>query len=238
MNTKKINNGNTKMVAHRGLSGIERENTIAAFVAAGNRSYYGIETDVHKTKDGKYVVFHDDSTGRIGLDNIVISDSTYGLLSAVRLTDTNGKTRTDLHIAMLDEYLRVCKRYDKKCILELKGGYTKEEIGEIIAIINSEEYLEDVVFISFNLQNLVTLREILSEQPAQYLICDVNDEIIATLKKYSLDIDVVWNALTEENVKLLHSNGIKINTWTVDDAEMGEKLVSWGVDYITTNILE
>ena len=238
MNTKKINNGNTKMVAHRGLSGIERENTIAAFVAAGNRSYYGIETDVHKTKDGKYVVFHDDSTGRIGLDNIVISDSTYGLLSAVRLTDTNGKTRTDLHIAMLDEYLRVCKRYDKKCILELKGGYTREEIGEIIAIINSEEYLEDVVFISFNLQNLVTLREILPEQPAQYLICDVNDEIIATLKKYSLDIDVVWNALTEENIKLLHSNGIKINTWTVDDAEMGEKLVSWGVDYITTNILE
>ena len=166
MNTKKINNGNTKMVAHRGLSGIERENTIAAFVAAGNRSYFGIETDVHKTKDGKYVVFHDDSTGRIALDNVVISDSTCDLLSAVRLTDTNGKTRTDLHIAMLDEYLRVCKRYEKKCVLELKGGYSKEEIGEIIDIINSEEYLEGVIFISFNLQNLITLRELLPKQPA------------------------------------------------------------------------
>lgn len=238
MNTKKINNGNTKMVAHRGLSGIERENTIAAFVAAGNRSYFGIETDVHKTKDGKYVVFHDDSTGRIALDNVVISDSTCDLLSAVRLTDTNGKTRTDLHIAMLDEYLRVCKRYEKKCVLELKGGYSKEEIGEIIDIINSEEYLEGVIFISFNLQNLITLRELLPKQPAQYLICEVNDEIIATLKKYELDIDVFWSALTEENVKLLHGNGIKINTWTVDDAERGETLVSWGVDFITTNILE
>ena len=30
----------TRMIAHRGLSGIERENTCAAFVAAGNRSYY------------------------------------------------------------------------------------------------------------------------------------------------------------------------------------------------------
>ena len=36
--------GNTKMVAHRGLSGIETENTAAAFVAAGNRGYWGSET--------------------------------------------------------------------------------------------------------------------------------------------------------------------------------------------------
>lgn len=43
---------NAKMVAHRGLSGIERENTLLAFVAAGNRSYWGIECDVHVTKDG------------------------------------------------------------------------------------------------------------------------------------------------------------------------------------------
>lgn len=238
MNTKKINNGKTKMVAHRGLSGIERENTIAAFVAAGNRSYYGIETDVHKTKDGKYVVFHDDSTGRIGLDNVVISESTYDLLRAVSLTDTNGKTRSDLHVAPLEEYLRICARYEKKCILELKGAYTREELGEIIDIINNEGYLDGVIFISFNLQNLVILREILPKQPAQHLICEVNDEIIATLKKYHLDIDVLWTALNEENVKLLHENGIKINTWTVDDAEKGEQLVSWGVDYITSNILE
>lgn len=40
------------MIAHRGVSGLERENTCAAFVAAGNRSYYGIETDIHRTADG------------------------------------------------------------------------------------------------------------------------------------------------------------------------------------------
>ena len=50
------------MVAHRGLSGVETENTVAAFVAAANRSYYGIETDVHRTIDGKYVCIHDDNT--------------------------------------------------------------------------------------------------------------------------------------------------------------------------------
>lgn len=42
MNTIKINSKATKVIAHRGMSGIERENTAAAFVAAGNRGYFGI----------------------------------------------------------------------------------------------------------------------------------------------------------------------------------------------------
>jgi hypothetical protein len=53
-NTIKFEKRNTLVVAHRGLSGIERENTNSAFVAAGNRSYYGIETDIHKTADGRF----------------------------------------------------------------------------------------------------------------------------------------------------------------------------------------
>ena len=36
----------------------------------------------------------------------------------------------------------------------------------------------------------------------------------------------------------LDKNGIKVNCWTVDDPERAEQLAEWGVDYITTNILE
>ena len=43
MNTIKFSKKHVKTIAHRGLSGLEKENTCAAFVAAGNReSYYGI----------------------------------------------------------------------------------------------------------------------------------------------------------------------------------------------------
>ena len=55
MNTIKLNTAgtNVKMIAHRGLSGLEAENTCAAFVAAGNREkYFGIECDIHRTLDG------------------------------------------------------------------------------------------------------------------------------------------------------------------------------------------
>ena len=53
------------MIAHRGVRGLERKNTAAAFVAAGNRSYYEIETDVPVTADKKYIIIHDDDTERV-----------------------------------------------------------------------------------------------------------------------------------------------------------------------------
>ncbi len=65
MNTVKINNGRTKMIAHRGVCGLERENTYPAFIAAGNRSYYGIETDIQVMKDGNFVAMHDDNLWRV-----------------------------------------------------------------------------------------------------------------------------------------------------------------------------
>ena len=67
--------GTTKMIAHRGASGLERENTLPAFIAAGNRSYFGAECDIHVKKDGKYVVYHDDETGRLCDKNVVIEET-------------------------------------------------------------------------------------------------------------------------------------------------------------------
>ena len=73
MNTLKLNCENKPlMVAHRGCSGLERENTNSAFVAAGNRTYWGIETDVHVTADGRFIVIHDDNTARVAVDKLVV----------------------------------------------------------------------------------------------------------------------------------------------------------------------
>ena len=68
----KINNKHVLMIAHRGASSIERENSNPAFVVAGAKSYYGIETDIHLTKDGKFIVCHDDNIKRVtGVDMII-----------------------------------------------------------------------------------------------------------------------------------------------------------------------
>ena len=44
MNTILIDKKGCKMIAHRGVSGLEKENTCAAFVAAGEIFWKGIAT--------------------------------------------------------------------------------------------------------------------------------------------------------------------------------------------------
>lgn len=239
MNTIKFNSGKTKVVAHRGLSGIEKENTNVAFIAAGNRSYYGIETDVHRTLDGKFVCFHDDTTGRVCIDNMVIEETTFDTLRKLLLTDRDGiKGREDLKIPTLKEYISTCKRYEKIAVLELKNEFEKEDIARICDEINELEYLNNVIFISFAFNNLVKLREIYPEQKVQYLVDDYSDELPSILKEHSFDLDIHYKALTKERIELLHSFGIEVNCWTCDDKDSGEELASWNIDYITSNILE
>lgn len=239
MNTIKFDKKETKIVAHRGLSGIEKENTNAAFVAAGNRSYYGIETDVHKTLDGKYVVFHDDTTGRVAIDDMEVEKTTFDCLRNLLLTDIDGKKgRTDIRIPTLQEYISICKKYEKVAVLELKNAFSEEEVYEIVDIIKELGYLENVIFISFCLENLVFLRQKYPEQAAQFLIDDYEPWLLDTLKKNNLDLDIKYTSLNADNMKELHDAGIKVNCWTCDDPVAGESLASWGIEYITSNILE
>lgn len=234
-----IDFGKTLPVAHRGLSAIERENTLPAFVAAGNRPYFGIETDIHITADGKFVCFHDDNTARVaGGDRLVIEETSFDTLRALTLTDIDGVTRrADLHLPTLAEYITVCRDYGKQCILELKGEFTTEKLSEVIAIITGLEYLDGVTFIAFDMGNLVRLRELLPDQSAQFLTVKWEDGLIDRLKAHNLDLDIHHAALTKENIALLHENGIVVNTWTVDESERALQLIEWGVDQITSNRL-
>lgn len=239
MNTVKFKRRNTQVVAHRGLSGLETENTNAAFVAAGNRSYYGIETDIHRTLDGRFVVCHDDSLKRVGGEGIFVEEVTMDTLLGTVLFDKDGtKNRADLRPTTLENYIAICKKYEKHCVLELKSDFTDGETQKIVEIIRSYDYLDNLTFISFCYENLVKIRRLLPTQSAQFLFSEVTDEIVEKVTRDGLDVDVYYKALTKENIEAFHKAGKAVNCWTVNSAEDAERLAEWGVDYITTNILE
>lgn len=239
MDTIKIDKKGTKLVAHRGLSGIEKENTNSAFVAAGNRSYYGIETDIHRTGDGRFVVCHDDNLNRVaGEDVFVEKESLYRVQSVVLFDKDGSKNRQDLRASVLENYLDICKKYSKHAVLELKSDFTDQEIEKIIEIVKSFDYLENITFISFIYSNLTKIRKICPNQSVQFLFMEINEQIIEDVVKDKIDVDAYYKNLTKETIDLLHEKGIIVNCWTVDDSKMAEQLIEWGVDYITTNILE
>ena len=221
------------------MSGIECENTNAAFVAAGNKTYFGIETDVHVTADNKFVIIHDDVTGRVSETDISVDESLYDDLRKVMLkSPRTGEKRADLVIPDLADYIKICKKYEKKAVLELKNRMQTEIIAEIVDIIKEEDYLENMIFISFSWDNVVDLRKMCPDNDVQFLISQYEDGLVEKLAENNINLDIYFPAVTPELVKAIHKNNLTINCWTCDTAEDAERLISYGVDYITTNILE
>lgn len=240
MNTIKFARKDVKLVAHRGLSGLEKENTCAAFVAAGNReAFFGIETDVHRTADGRFILIHDDDTSRVGLDKLAVEESSFDTLRKLQLADIDGRRgRADLCLPTLEEYIGICERYEKTAVLEFKNRFRASDVYKIVSTVDKLGYLDHVIFISFHLQNLVNLRKRYPQQPAQYLLRTWGDDTLETLKKYNLGLDMRYTGLSREVVEQVHGAGLEVNCWTVNTKETGEEMVEMGVDYITTNILE
>ena len=239
METLKITKNNTLMIAHRGLSGFEKENTMAAFICAGNHSYYGIECDIHPTTDGKFVVVHDSNLERVSGTDMIVENESYDKIKEVMLYGVNDTiNHVHLRVPLLEEYLECCKKYNKVCVIEFKFLFSEENIKKVIDIIKSYDYLDNCVFISFIFENLVCLKNINPNFKLQYLMSSWDEEKINNCIKYQMDLDILYTEVTKERVKFMHDNNLKVNVWTVNTIESGESLVEAGVDFITTNILE
>ena len=227
------------MIAHRGVSGLERENTCPAFVAAGVKSYYGVETDVRMTKDGKFIICHDGDLMRVGGLNISIEESTFAELRKVRLKDTDDVTaREDLCLPSLQEYIAICRKYDKQSILELKGEIPENKIVKMVELIQSMGWYERTTFISFCGDNLTILRNNFPNADIQFLSMKCGEEEIAFMEKHGFAADLFHKVITKDLVDALHTKGIKVNCWTVDDLDTAARMRDYGVDFITSNILE
>ncbi len=233
-----------KMIAHRGVSGLATENTLAAFEAAGTRSYFGIETDVHRTKDGKFVVFHDDNLKRLAGRDITVEETDFETLRSIPLFETrfykSDSTRPAAQIPTLSEYIAICKQYDKAAVIELKNHFEKADIAAIMEEIAAHDWLSRTIFISFDFENLVFVREIDATATVQFLTGEVDDfdRLLDKLEQHRFDWDAYHLTVNKALVENCHKRGIKVNVWTVDEAAVAKRLIKMGVDFITSDILE
>lgn len=243
MDTVKINSKATGMIGHAGLAGIAMVNTEEGFRYAGERSYYGIETDIRKTKDGNFVCFHDpDLLASAGVD-ITIEGSTLEEIQAVTLFDKkNGTTKEKGYkILSLSEYVEICKEYAKQAVIELKTPFSEEDVQRIIEKVRECGYIENSSFISFYYDNLKFVKNILPEATVGFTFKTAGDDVESRFQKIVSDgfcVNMSINVVTKEWVDRFHAAGLKVTCYTIDDKETAEMLVDMGVDYIITNKLE
>lgn len=225
------------LIAHRGFRAVAPENTLPAFEEAGKANYWGAENDIHRTKDGVWVLHHDSYTYRM-MDKCHKIENTNldTLLKANVDNGSNFRDYPNLKITKLEDYLKTCAKYNMKAIMELKGKLNTEHYDEIIALV--EKYGVDPIYISFEKEAVLAMRK-LTDAPIFFIIYKITPEAIAFAKSVEncgIDFDGNDDAnKSQDKVNMIINAGLSPAIWAVDELELVKNYADWGVKYITTN---
>ena len=223
-------------IAHRGKHDKYFENTLNAFKEAARGDYFGIETDIHLTKDNYWVVHHD-SDFLSGGKKYVIAEMTKDELINLHLD--NNQNDEEAYIPLFEDYLKICNESGKRPIIEFKPKNPKMKyIKQVVKMVNDYMGIDSVHFIAFYPWPLIKLRMKYGKKVhLQQLLEEGHYKTLYKWAKFfKMDIDIEEHLLTQELMDLFHKKKLKVNAWTVDEKEMLDKLEGMGIDYITTNV--
>ena len=134
---------------HRGLAKKKfKENTISAFKYCFKKNY-GIETDIHCTKDDKIVCFHDFNLKRKFKANKRIKDTNYKEIKKISL-------KFNSKVPLLEELLKL-KRRKLPLMIEIKPIFLKKNL---IALLDKIKGIKNCCLTSFHEKNLINLSKI------------------------------------------------------------------------------
>jgi len=233
-----------EVIAHRGSSFLAPENTLAAF-RLGWQETTICELDIHPTRDGRLVVIHDDSTRRTtGIDYAIAEHS----LAELQLLDAGSWKGMEWKGERLPSLQQVVAAMpaDKKLLIEIKSG--PEVIPELSRVIQASGKAPQLLLQSFYPPVCMEARRAFPDLPVYLLLASNQDpltkawsptidEAIVAAQSAGLDgINVNGTAFLHAAViQEIHSAGLKVHIWTIDQVDQAKKLIDLGVDGLITN---
>lgn len=227
------------IVAHRGLSSLAPQNSVPAFEKAVEYGFDGYEFDIHTTKDGEWVVIHDDTVDAMTDGEGLVADMTLEEIKQLKLDAGNGiEEYTDLRVPTLDEALTVCKDSDIFPVIEIKSCDT-EKLPDLIETLERYGLTEKAVLIAFNSEYLEICRELDNDIQMLLLAVSVEKENIDWCIEHKAGINFCYGYLFKSTsaLKYARENSVKIGVWTVDNTVFEDIMVLNGAEIITTNKL-
>ncbi|MBD3228431.1 MAG: hypothetical protein GF329_09605 [Candidatus Lokiarchaeota archaeon] len=222
---------NFKIIAHRGASAYELENSYKAFVKAIEMEADMIETDVRQTEDGKLILMHDKTINRTTEGKGKINKMT---LKTIKKTKMKNGDNIPILDNILDQYGNKIKFN-----LELKDGNIEQSLNELIM---KYDIIDRVLISSFSFKILKSLHQI---NP------DINLALLTYLPSLISKINHSFNKCSEYGIKNInpwhifksksyvqkaHKLGFKIYPWTINKKKEAIKLRDeLKVDGIITN---
>lgn len=237
-----IPTGSVRMTAHRGYSALAPENTLPSFRLAGEYGFWGAECDTSPTKDGVWIIMHDDTVDRMTDGEGKIIDLTYEEIRALKIdTGSNVASYPDTGVPTLTEYLDVCKEYGMHAVIEIKECAPAESMESLAALLSAREEKDMFTLITFGREQAVRIKQLLPETPVYFLIGGTADEKFPEAVQFclengldGLDFAGIWG---KKDVRSAQKAGLRTMVWTIDDIESAEKYYRWGLRDFTTNAL-
>jgi glycerophosphoryl diester phosphodiesterase len=223
------------VVAHRGASVEQPENTIEAFEAAIDAGADAVEFDVRMTADGHAVVMHDPDVSR--------TTDGHGLVSEMTLEEI----RT-LGIPTLEETLE-CMAGRAAADIEIKNlpdepWYTLDAepaVEATLAALDKLAFSGLVIVSSFNPRSIAHSRALRPDVPTGLLTwfdVDADDALAqATGQGHPWVLPFVTKVLEAGDGfgDRVHDGGALLGAWIADDSETARRLFELGADAIATN---
>ncbi|WP_345006986.1 glycerophosphodiester phosphodiesterase [Snuella lapsa] len=232
-----LTNAQTKIIAHRGFSGIAPENTLVAFKKAIECKADYFELDVHKTKNDSIVVIHDSTVDRTCSNGAKgeIAQMNYSELAYINVGYPKkfGYKYEHEKIPTLREALALAKGKIKVCI-EIKD-YGIEQ--KVIDVVNDLGMKDEVILFSFYYPVLAKIRQLDKDIPILFLINKADKMTIDYAK--IIDSNAIGvgyeTTVTEAYLNFAHMHGIEVWKWTVNEKDEMKQLIDLGLDGLITD---
>jgi glycerophosphoryl diester phosphodiesterase len=210
------------VIAHRGASGYEYENSRAAFRRAVMLDADGVELDVHATRDGGIVVHHDADVPGFG----PIAEMTLAEARQARIR--NGES-----LPTLAEVLELVG--DREVWVEVKSLPPAFDIS-LLAVLDRGPCPMRYAVHSFDHRIICRLGESRPSQRRGILVSAYLQDPVSVMRGAgATTLWQDWQQVDQELITLVHEAGGTVIAWTVNELGDLDRMVRFGVDGLCGN---
>ena len=229
-----------RLAAHRGMNELAPENTLPAFELAGEKGFFGLEFDLQLTKDGFWVVCHENELERMTDGKGLISEKTFDQVRRLNVIGgTNPEKYPENKIPTLDEALDVCEAYSMIPFIEVKAG-DEDDLDSLAAHLSERGFDGDNSRVISSNKSYVSYFKRNYPQFTVWFVSyfslgsDVDFSLENGLDGISLNAMFFKNELAEKVI----SGGLTFSLWGVDKLEDAERFAALGsLDFTTNNLV-
>lgn len=226
-----------KFIAHRGFSSLYPENTMPAFIGAKEYGFDGFEFDIHTTKDGEWVVIHDDDVDHMTNGTEDVDSYTFEEIRKLKIDNGNGiENYENLKVPALEETLEFAAEEGIVPVIEIKKCDV-QYLGSLKEMLDRYGLSETAIIISFDEEYLEEYRKLDSNIEMHYLANSFTKEDIdwCIENNFGMNFNCWLLYKNFEAIRYAKENNVKIVAWTVDNTLFADIMVLFGAEYITTN---